>query len=124
MNICAIKNLYHKYINDKNRNVFRWTFLIGITIYLIVSATPYEGVVERSTIRNFIFWTLNGILLLFVAVNMILSVFSAIRRFDRKNIGNALCSIVIAVLLLLFVMDIYNHNVFYSLQQTIIRLFA
>lgn len=124
MNISTIKSAYRKHINNKNRNILRWIFLIGITIYLIASAAPYEGVIERSTMRNIIFWSLNGILLLVVAVNMILSIYAVIKKVDRKNIGNALCSIVIAILLLLFVMDIYNHNVFYTIQQSIIRLLA
>lgn len=124
MNISTIKSAYRKHINNKNRNILRWVFLIGITIYLIASAAPHEGVIERSSMRNIIFWSLNGILLLVVAVNMILSIYAAIKKVDRKNLGNALCSIVIAILLLLFVMDIYNHNLFYSIQQSIIRLLA
>lgn len=120
----SIKDTYHKYINDRNRKILRWIFLIGITIYLIASATPYEGVVERSTARNVLFWLLNGLLLLIVGINLVLSIYAAIKKSDRQNVGNALCSIVVAVLLLLFVLDIYNHNVFYAIKQAIINLFS
>lgn len=124
MNISSIKDTYHKHINDKNRNILRWVFLIGITIYLIVSATPYENVVERSTTRNVIFWLLNGILLLVVVINMILSIYAAIRNTNKKNVGNALCSIIVSVLLSLFVMDIYNHNVFYTIKGYILNVLS
>lgn len=122
MIIPSIKNLYHKYITDKNRNILRWIFLLGITIYLILSATPYNEIVERSPIRNIIFWSLNGIILLIVAVNMFLSIYAAIKSTNKKNVSNALCSVFIAILLLLFVLDIYNHNVFYTIQQYIVNI--
>ena len=124
MKFSTIKSTYQKHINDRTRNILRWTLLIGITTYLIVSATPGEDIMERSTIMNVIFWILNGTLMLIVTINMILSIYAAIRRADKKNISNALCSIVLALLLLLFVMDIYNHNVFYTIKHTLINIWV
>lgn len=107
-------------INDKNRNILRWIFLVGVMVYLIASATPYEGVAGKGALRNVIFWSLNGALLLIVAINMIFSIYAAIKKADKKNAGNALCSIAIALILLLFVMDLYNHTVFYTIKQYLI----
>ncbi len=124
MIIDSIKSAYHKFVTDKNRNLLRWILVIGIIVYLTMSATPPEAVIERSTIRNAVFWSFNGLLLLFFSAIMAISICEAFRNFNRKSIGNALQSIVIVALLLLFVMDIYNHTVFYTIKQYIVSLFS
>ncbi|MCM1368783.1 MAG: hypothetical protein NC204_00235 [Candidatus Amulumruptor caecigallinarius] len=90
----------------------------------MASASPHNDVVERSTIGNAIFWILNGILLLIVAINMILSIYAAIKTTDKKIVLDAICSITSAILLSLFVMDIYNHNVFYTIKQYMLSMFS
>lgn len=124
MIIVSIKSVYHKFVTDKNRNLLRWILVIGIIVYLTTSATPPEAVIERSTIRNVVFWSFNGLLLLFFSAIMAISICEAFRNSNRKSIGNALQSIVIVALLLLFVMDIYNHTVFYTIKQYIVSLFS
>lgn len=124
MIINSIKYTYHRFITDKNRDLLRWTLLIGITVYLTVTATPPEAVIERSIIWNVLFWSFNGLLLLFMSVIMVVSIYEAFRNANRKSIGNALCSIAIVALCILFVTDIYNHTVFYNIKQYIISLFC
>ncbi len=124
MIIDSIKSAYHKFVTDKNRNLLRWILVIGIIVYLTMSATPPEAVIERSTTRNVVFWSFNGLLLLFFSAIMAISVCEAFRNSNRKSIGNALQSIVIVAISFLFVMDIYNHTVFYTIKQYIVSLFS
>lgn len=121
MSISKIKYLYHRYINEKNRTVLRWIILLGITTYLIISAAPHVGPVERSRLWNIIFWSVNGLFLLFITINMIGSIYAAIRIRTKEYFGNAVCSIVIAVILVLYVMDMYTNNVFYSIKHAIVN---
>jgi len=124
MTLNTIKNTYHKYITGKNRDVIRWGFLIAITVYLTATATPPDVTVVHSTPAKVIYWSLNGLLLLVMLVTVVLNIINAIRENTRKDIGNALCSIAVVVLCFLFVMDMYNHTVFYSLKQFLISLLA
>lgn len=118
----SLKSLYDNYFNENRRSALRWILLIAITIYLTVSATPPKGHVEWSTLRTVFFWIVNGLLLVFLAVSACLSWLNAVKTRTPRSIGEALCSLLVIVLCLLFVLDIYNHSVFYTIKQFFMNL--
>lgn len=119
-----IKSTYKKLLTEKNRDILRWIFLLAITIYLTATAMPPESLVERSMIRNVIFWIFNGMLILFLSVCLIINIIETVKRPDKKTIGDTVCCVLAVALGILFVSDCYNHTTFYSIRQFITNCFA